>query len=152
MTFHRKPFHSNEILTPIIILFLLQRLTGGVLLLRNKFLIILYRGKDFVPSEVAKVVAERETELTQCQLLEEAARLKASESFSITHEQLISSDVMGTLSEFHIMHSEIGSLKKGKTDVDVELEAERERLEKELKDQQRKLFNVRFCVSYYIVF
>ncbi|KAH6759971.1 hypothetical protein C2S51_016920 [Perilla frutescens var. frutescens] len=118
----------------------LKRLTGGVLLIRNKFLIILYRGKDFLPSEVAKVVAEREMELTQCQLREEAARVKASESFSTTHEHLICSGIVGTLSEFHRMHSEMGSLKKGKTEVDVELEAERERLEKELKDQERKLF------------
>ncbi|KAG6430237.1 hypothetical protein SASPL_108300 [Salvia splendens] len=117
-----------------------KKLTGGVLLLRNKFLIILYRGKDFVPSEVAKVVAERETELTQCQLHEEAARLRASESFSITSKHLVSSDVMGTLSEFHRMQSEIGSLKKANTEVDVKLEAERERLEKELKDQEQKLF------------
>lgn len=124
--------------------FLLQRLTGGVLLLRNKFLILLYRGKDFLPTEVAKVVAERETDLTQCQLHEEAARLKASESFSITHEHLISSDITGTLLEFHRMRSEIGSLNKGKTEVDLKLEAERERLEKELKDQEHKLFIVRF--------
>ncbi|KAL1569405.1 chloroplastic group IIA intron splicing facilitator CRS1, chloroplastic [Salvia divinorum] len=118
----------------------LKKLTGGVLLLRNKFLIILYRGKDFVPSEVAKVVAERETELTQWQLHEEAARLKPSESLSITSRHLISSDVMGTLSEFHRIQSDIESLKKANTEVDVKLEAKRERLEKELKDQERKLF------------
>lgn len=121
----------------------LKTLTGGVLLLRNKFLIILYRGKDFLPSEVAKVVVEREMELTQCQFREEAARLKASESFSIAHEHLMSSGIVGTLSEFHRIRSEIGSLNKGKTEVDVELEVERERLEKEIKDQERMLFNLK---------
>ncbi|KAI3451781.1 hypothetical protein Pfo_008446 [Paulownia fortunei] len=118
----------------------LKSLTGGVLLLRNKFLIILYRGKDFVPSEVAKVVAEREMELTRCQLQEEAARLKASEAFSITDENLLNSGIVGTLSEFDSIHSEIRKLKKGETEVEVQLEAEKERLEKELKDQERKLF------------
>ncbi|KAK6125435.1 hypothetical protein DH2020_040829 [Rehmannia glutinosa] len=115
-------------------------LTGGVLLLRNKFLIILYRGKDFLPSEVAKVVTEREMILTRCQLQEEAARLKASETFSITDEHFLDSGVAGTLSEFHSIHSDIGNLKKDKTEVDVQLEAENARLEKELKDQERKLF------------
>ncbi|KAK6150998.1 hypothetical protein DH2020_015930 [Rehmannia glutinosa] len=114
-------------------------LTGGVLLLRNKFLIILYRGKDFLPSEVAKVVTEREMILTRCQLQEEAARLKASETFSITDEHFLDSGY-GTLSEFHSIHSDIGNLKKDKTEVDVQLEAENARLEKELKDQERKLF------------
>lgn len=127
---------------------MMQTLTGGVLLLRNKFLIILYRGKDFLPSEVAKVVTEREMELSQCQFHEEAARLKASENFSITHEHLISSGIVGTLSEFRRIRSEIGSLNEGKTEVDVELEVERERLEKELKDQERMLFIVRICFSY----
>lgn len=130
----------------------MQSLTGGVLLLRNKFLIILYRGKDFLPSEVAKVVAEREMELTRCQLQEEVARLKASESLSITHEHLLNSGIVGTLSEFHSIHSEIGNLKQGKTEVDVQLEAEKERLEKELKDQERKLFTVRFYFFFFLVF
>ncbi|KAL8476649.1 hypothetical protein ACS0TY_029079 [Phlomoides rotata] len=117
----------------------LKRLTGGVLLLRNKFLIILYRGKDFLPSEVAKVVSEREMELTRCQLQEEAARIKASESFSTTDEHLLNSGIVGTLSEFHIIDSEIGILKKGKTEVDIQLAAEKERLKNELKDQERSL-------------
>ncbi|KAL0378058.1 UNVERIFIED_CONTAM: Chloroplastic group IIA intron splicing facilitator CRS1, chloroplastic [Sesamum radiatum] len=115
-------------------------LTGGVLLLRNKFLIILYRGKDFVPSEVAKVVAEREMELTRCQLQEETARLKASEAFSITDEDSVNTRIVGTLSEFQHIHSEIGNHKKRETEIEVQLEAEQKRLEKELRDQERKLY------------
>ncbi|PIN24102.1 hypothetical protein CDL12_03157 [Handroanthus impetiginosus] len=123
--------------------FELKSLTGGVLLLRNKFLIILYGGKDFVPSEVAKVVAEREIELTRCQLEEEAERVKASEAFSITDEHLLNYGTVGTLLEFHSIHSEITNLKKGKTEVQVRLEAEQARLGRELKDQGRKLFILR---------
>lgn len=126
----------------------MQRLTGGVLLLRNKFLIILYRGNDFLPSEVAKVVSEREMELTRCQLQEEAARIKASESFSITDEHLLNSGIMGTLSEFRSIDSEIGVLNKGKTEVDIQLEAEKERLKNELKDQERSLLIVRLILVY----
>lgn len=122
----------------------MQRLTGGVLLLRNKFLIILYRGNDFLPSDVAKVVSEREMELTRCQLQEEAARIKASESFSSIDEHLLYSGTMGTLSEFHNIDSEIGILKKGKTEVDIQLESEKERLKNEVKDQERSLLIVRF--------
>ncbi|GFP97430.1 chloroplastic group iia intron splicing facilitator crs1 chloroplastic [Phtheirospermum japonicum] len=112
-------------------------LTGGILLLRNKFLIILYRGKDFIPSEVAKIVNERETVLTRYQLQEESARIKASESISITDEQTLNSGITGTLSEFHSIHSDN---RQGETEVELQLEAEKERLEKELKDQERKLF------------
>lgn len=126
----------------MIILFLMQNLTGGVLLLRNKFLIILYRGKDFLPPEVAKLVAEREMELTRCQLQEEAARLKASETISISEEPLHNSGNLGTLLEFHSIHSEIRNLKEEEIEVQVQLEAEKERLEKELRNQERKLFIV----------
>ncbi|KAG8384102.1 hypothetical protein BUALT_Bualt04G0083100 [Buddleja alternifolia] len=116
-------------------------LTGGVLLLRNKFLIILYRGKDFVPSQVANVVAEREMELTRCQLHEEAARLKGSETFSITDDHLLNSGIVGTLSEFYSIQSKSsGFLKKENTEAEVKLEVEQERLEKELKDEERKLY------------
>lgn len=87
--------------------------------------------------------------LTQCQLHEEAARLKAGESFSVTHEHLISPEITGTLFEFHRLRSEIGILNKGKTEVDLKLEAERERLEKELKDEEHKLFVVRLYALCY---
>ncbi|GER48059.1 CRS1 / YhbY (CRM) domain-containing protein [Striga asiatica] len=124
----------------LIILLLMQILTGGVLLLRNKFYIILYRGKDFIPSEVAKAVNEREQALTKCQLQEEAARIKASEAFSITDEQTLTSGAAGTLSEFHSIHSDISSLKKSETEVEIQLKTEEENLKKELKDQERKLY------------
>ncbi|EYU44617.1 hypothetical protein MIMGU_mgv1a026522mg, partial [Erythranthe guttata] len=94
---------------------------------------------DFLPPEVAKLVAEREMELTKCQLEEEAARLKASKNFSITDENLNNSGFLGTLSEFHSIHSEISKEKKGETEFQVQVEAEKERLEKELKNQERKL-------------
>ncbi|XP_073288950.1 chloroplastic group IIA intron splicing facilitator CRS1, chloroplastic [Primulina huaijiensis] len=118
----------------------LKILTGGTLLLRNKFFIIFYRGKDFLPSKVANLVAERETELTSCHVHEETARLKASETFSITHEHAIDSGIIGTLSEFHNIQSVGRNLPKGKSEIEVQLEAEQETLEREIRYQQRRHF------------
>lgn len=45
-------------------IFVVQKLTGGTLLLRNKFHIVIYRGKDFVPTSLASALSERQ-ELTK---------------------------------------------------------------------------------------
>ncbi|XP_027193155.1 CRM-domain containing factor CFM3, chloroplastic/mitochondrial-like isoform X2 [Cicer arietinum] len=37
----------------------LKKLTGGTLLLRNKYYIVIYRGKDFIPASVGTILAER---------------------------------------------------------------------------------------------
>ncbi|XP_047311734.1 chloroplastic group IIA intron splicing facilitator CRS1, chloroplastic [Impatiens glandulifera] len=114
----------------------LKRLTGGVLLLRNKYYILLYRGKDFLPSSVAKLVVEREMEIKRYQLHEEAARLKAAtEAFNIVEEQ---QSTIGSLSEFEKIQSERVSYNNGNL-TQVQLEAEKERLERELNSQERKL-------------
>nr|XP_027079089.1 chloroplastic group IIA intron splicing facilitator CRS1, chloroplastic-like isoform X1 [Coffea arabica] len=115
----------------------LKCLSGGILLLRNKFLIILYRGKDFLPSRVAEVVTIREMELTECQLMEESARLRASET--VTQIPSSKSANSGTLSEFLRIQSKHLGLGHGNSKAEVELEAEKEQLERELRDQQRKL-------------
>ena len=123
----------------------MQCLTGGILLLRNKFLIILYRGKDFLPSRVAELVTIREMELTECQLMEESARLRASET--VTQIPSSKSANSGTLSEFLRIQSKHLGLGHGNSRAEVELEAEKEQLERELRDQQRKLF----LVGYYLL-
>jgi hypothetical protein len=56
---------------------MVQALTGGTLLLRNKFYIVIYRGKDFVPTSVAAVLAERQELTKQVQDVEEKVRCKA---------------------------------------------------------------------------
>ncbi|XP_077253245.1 maize chloroplast splicing factor-like protein [Tasmannia lanceolata] len=115
----------------------LKHLTGGVLILRNKFFIILYRGKDFLPPKVANLIDERETELQTQQLQEESARLKAVESLSVVHETLRSSS--GTFLEFQDIQTKCEHLKDGNWEIKVQFEAEKERLEKELRKQERKL-------------
>ncbi|CAH9085193.1 unnamed protein product [Cuscuta europaea] len=118
----------------------LKRLTGGVLLLRNKFIIILYRGKDFLPSQVATLVAEREALLMRCQLHEEFARLGTTELFSATYEDAVDSETVGTLSEFR----NITDYAKDESRVDevmkIQVESEKAKLEKELRSQEQKRF------------
>ncbi|KAK3440453.1 hypothetical protein EUGRSUZ_B00725 [Eucalyptus grandis] len=52
----------------------LKDLTGGVLLLRNKYYIVFYRGKDFLPPTVATALSERQELAKQIQDVEEKLR------------------------------------------------------------------------------
>ncbi|KAL6007551.1 hypothetical protein ACLOJK_033049 [Asimina triloba] len=117
-----------------------HRLTGGVLLLRNKFFIIFYRGKDFLPPGVAHTIAERETELKIQQLAEENARLKAAESFGFLEQTSPSTNISGTFSEFHDIQTKCLQTMDENWEAKVQIEAEKDRLEKELRKQERKLF------------
>ncbi|KAH7556897.1 hypothetical protein JRO89_XS11G0008800 [Xanthoceras sorbifolium] len=119
---------------------LMQCLTGGDLLLRNKFFIILYRGKDFLPCGVANLIFEREKELKRCQLQEEGARLKAIETFLVPDELPESTGKTGTLSEFQDIQTEFGDAEKGNREFELQLEADKENLERELRKQERNLF------------
>ncbi|KAE9600270.1 hypothetical protein Lal_00046139 [Lupinus albus] len=52
----------------------LKVLTGGTLLSRNNYFVVIYRGKDFVPTSVASFLAEREDLTKQVQDVEEKVR------------------------------------------------------------------------------
>lgn len=54
----------------------MQNLTGGILLLRNKYYIVIYRGKDFLPTTVATALAERQKLAKQVEDLEEQVRVQ----------------------------------------------------------------------------
>ncbi|KAH9306351.1 hypothetical protein KI387_010755, partial [Taxus chinensis] len=75
----------------------LKELTGGVLLLRNKYFIIIYRGKDFLPPLVANVLAEKAAEAKVFQDEEEVARLKAATAVQARAD--VGTSVAGTLAE-----------------------------------------------------
>ncbi|KAK9714106.1 hypothetical protein RND81_06G072000 [Saponaria officinalis] len=76
----------------------LKRLTGGTLLLRNKFFIVIYRGKDFLPTTVAAAVTERMELTKRIEDAEEKARSGAIEAVtSDEHAQALA----GTLAEFY---------------------------------------------------
>ncbi|KAK6929863.1 RNA-binding, CRM domain [Dillenia turbinata] len=56
----------------------LKKLTGGILLSRNKEFLVFYSGKDFLSSEVTEALLERERLAKTLQDEEEQARLRAS--------------------------------------------------------------------------
>ncbi|XP_027929806.1 chloroplastic group IIA intron splicing facilitator CRS1, chloroplastic [Vigna unguiculata] len=118
----------------------LKRLTGGVLLLRNKFYIILYRGNDFLPKRVAALVENRELELRSFQFDEEVARMKALEAFSPIDEVPQDTSTSGTLTEFKKIQTKFEDTKNRNKELNIQLEAEICRLEKELKDKQHRAF------------
>ncbi|XP_075523399.1 CRM-domain containing factor CFM3, chloroplastic/mitochondrial [Primulina tabacum] len=75
----------------------LKKLTGGVLLLRNKYFIVMYRGKDFLPPSVATALAERQELTKQVQDGEEKVRVGPA-AFSVCEEK---EALAGTLTEFY---------------------------------------------------
>ncbi|KAL5581829.1 hypothetical protein UlMin_014271 [Ulmus minor] len=117
----------------------LKCLTGGVLLLRNKFIIILYRGNDFVPSGIADLILKREKELEKFQLYEEHARLEGIETFCAADEPQENTSSTGTLYEFQNIQVGYNDQREGNTKVKLQFEAEKERLERELRNQEHKL-------------
>ncbi|KAK6261344.1 hypothetical protein QUC31_007160 [Theobroma cacao] len=77
----------------------LKNLTGGVLLLRNKYFIVIYRGKDFLPTSVAAALAERQELTKQIQDVEEKVRIRAVEPAQSGEDK--GEAPAGTLSEFY---------------------------------------------------
>ncbi|XP_008787651.2 CRM-domain containing factor CFM3, chloroplastic/mitochondrial isoform X2 [Phoenix dactylifera] len=76
----------------------LKKLTGGILLLRNKYYIVIYRGKDFLPTSVASALAERQELTRNIQDLEEKARNRMA---GVSHaDGLEGYALAGTLAEF----------------------------------------------------
>lgn len=77
----------------------MQRLTGGILLSRNKDFLVFYRGKDFLSSDVTEVLLERERLVKDLQDEEELARTRASGAFIPSAETKEYRGAAGTLSE-----------------------------------------------------
>ncbi|KAL0441540.1 UNVERIFIED_CONTAM: CRM-domain containing factor CFM3, chloroplastic/mitochondrial [Sesamum radiatum] len=75
----------------------LKKLTGGVLLLRNKYYIVMYRGKDFVSPSVAAALAERQEMTKQIQDIEEKVR-GGPVAVPVAEEK---EALAGTLAEFY---------------------------------------------------
>ncbi|XP_023551202.1 chloroplastic group IIA intron splicing facilitator CRS1, chloroplastic isoform X1 [Cucurbita pepo subsp. pepo] len=125
----------------------LKSLTGGTLLLRNKFFIILYRGKDFLPVGVANSIIQRETELQRWQLHEENSRLKASELFCFDTGNLEERAKAGTLSDFKDITMEYEDLTTGSTESKLQADAEKGKIIRELKKQERRLSILDFKVE-----
>ncbi|KAL4577594.1 hypothetical protein LXL04_013704 [Taraxacum kok-saghyz] len=125
----------------------LKDLTGGVLLLRNKFYIILYRGKDFVSPTIADLVSNREMEIRNSQLLEETVRSSISQTFDYVDEPVNNVTTSGTVKEFEIIESEHYGFKSGISDSQVKVETEKLKLEKEIRIQERKYFILKMKIK-----
>lgn len=78
---------------------MVQTLTGGTLLLRNKYHIVIYRGKDFVPTSVAAVLAERQELTKQVQDVEEKVRCRDVDA--TPSGQVEATAQAGSLAEFY---------------------------------------------------
>ncbi|CAI9784491.1 unnamed protein product [Fraxinus pennsylvanica] len=76
----------------------IKTLTGGVLLLRNKYYIVIYRGKDFLSPTVAAALAERQERTKQIQDVEEKVRSGPAEAVSVVEDE---GALAGTLAEFY---------------------------------------------------
>jgi len=77
----------------------IKKLTGGVLVSRNKEYIIFYRGNDFITPKVRQVLVEKQEQSIIQQDEEELARLKASASITSIPNELKGPLVAGTLAE-----------------------------------------------------
>ncbi|KAL3632983.1 hypothetical protein CASFOL_025967 [Castilleja foliolosa] len=80
----------------------LKKLTGGVLLLRNKYYIVMYRGKDFLPPGVTTVLAERQEMAKQVQDVEERVRVGPAAATTPPVPVAVEKEAQaGTLAEFY---------------------------------------------------
>ncbi|MED6109773.1 Chloroplastic group IIA intron splicing facilitator CRS1 [Stylosanthes scabra] len=77
----------------------IKKLTGGVLLSRNKYFLVFYRGKNFLSAEVTQALKERERMAKAMQDEEEQARLRASSLVLPTINNSEISAEAGTLGE-----------------------------------------------------
>ncbi|KAJ8764570.1 hypothetical protein K2173_006442 [Erythroxylum novogranatense] len=77
----------------------IKKLTGCILLSRNKDFLVFYRGKDFLAPEVAEALLERERLAKSLQDEEEQARSRASALVTPTAEMMEQAGTAGTLEE-----------------------------------------------------
>lgn len=78
----------------------LKKLTGGILLSRNKDYLVFYRGKNFLSREVAEALVEQEKFVRSLQDEEEEARLRGSSALIVPSTEPTSKLVSaGTLGE-----------------------------------------------------
>lgn len=88
----------------------IKKLTGGVLISRNKEYIIFYRGNDFMTPKIRQVLVEQQQQAITQQDQEELARLKASASITLIPNALKNPQVAGTLAETREAESRWGDL------------------------------------------
>lgn len=113
----------------------MQQLTGGVLILRNKYFIIFFRGKDFLTGKIVNLISEREQMLKSKVFLEEDARLEAAKTLEVRKLPCFDTSTSGTFAEFQAIQNSLPS-KDISWETRVQISAEKEMLDKELKRLQ----------------
>ncbi|KAL3329000.1 hypothetical protein AABB24_036220 [Solanum stoloniferum] len=132
----------------------IKKLTGGMLLSRNKDFLVFYRGKDFLSPEVAEALLEKERLAKTLQDEEEKARLRASVLLTAGVTTINSSRTAGTLGETLDADARWGKRLDDKDKENVMREAEILRhgdlvrkLEKKLAFAERKLMKAERVLS-----
>lgn len=124
----------------------IKKLTGGVLLSRNKDFLVFYRGKNFLSPEVTEALLERERLAKSLQDEEEQARLRASAIIVPRTEVTEQPGSAGTLGETLDANAKWGKRLDNRHKKEVMRQAEISRhanlvrkLEKKLAFSERKL-------------
>ncbi|CAI9269934.1 unnamed protein product [Lactuca saligna] len=118
----------------------LKRLTGGVLLLRNKYYIVIYRGKDFVPKSVASALVERQEMTKEIQDAEEKVRNGAVAVAGVEKDGEATPLAAGTLAEFYQAQAQWGREKTSEEHEKMLLEASKTKVTRVVKKLEHKLF------------
>lgn len=122
----------------------MQKLTGSILLSRNKDFLVFYRGKNFLSPEVAEALLENERLAKALQDEEEQARLRASTFYTPMAEPTDSSGTAGTLAETLDANARWGKILDYKDKENVLKEAEVLRHANLVKKLEKKLAFVSF--------
>ncbi|CAI9118290.1 OLC1v1019840C1 [Oldenlandia corymbosa var. corymbosa] len=117
----------------------IKKLTGGILLSRNKDFLVFYRGKDFLSPEVAEALLEKERLAKTLQDEEERARLRASALVSSSALIADESRTAGTLGETLDADARWGKKLDDDHEEQVKREAEMLRHANIVRKLQRKL-------------
>ncbi|KAK7268785.1 hypothetical protein RIF29_21494 [Crotalaria pallida] len=117
----------------------IKKLTGGVLLSRNKDFLVFYRGKNFLSPEVTQALLERERMAKAMQDEEEQARLRASSLVVPTINPSELSAEAGTLGETLDADAKWGKTLDERHKQNVMRELEQLRHAKLVKKLERKL-------------
>lgn len=123
---------------------ILQKLTGGILLSRNKDFLVFYRGKNFLSPDVAEALLEKERLAKTLQDEEEQARLRASALVTSSMVIADESGTAGTLGETLDANARWGKILDDNHEKELMREAEILRHANLVRKLQRKLEIVSF--------
>lgn len=121
-----------------------QTLTGGILLQRNKYYIVIYRGKDFLPTSVATALAERQELTKDIQEVEERARGIVTDVYVSQSTDIKGHAPVGTLEEFQEAQARWGREISAEEREEMKKEASKSLVIKFVKKIEHKLSLVSF--------